>query len=98
MSAVRSIQIIEFSFKFFMQKTRQVRGDFRSSVRQPSMDDSPIRHRSVPFDEALFFQLVENGYHSCRTQVSVVGKGLGRDLPQIPNALQNNDLRDREPG
>ena len=62
------------------------------------MDDSPVRDGSVPLDKTLFFQLVENGYHCRRAQVSVVRKGFGRHLTQIPNPLQNNDLRDREPG
>lgn len=96
MNPLFSFQTVELSLKLVVQKARQVRDNLCALFCQFGMHDSSVRDGSVTFDEALFFQLVENGYNSCRAQIRVVGKGLGRYLSQIPYALQNNNLRDGE--
>jgi len=96
--AFAAVEAGKLLLEILMQQPGQVRSHFPALFRQSGMHDSPVRNGPVPFHQLFFLQLVQDRHDGCRAQVGIVGKGFGRHLPQIPNALQNNDLRNGETG
>lgn len=61
------------------------------------MDDSPVKCRSIAFDQVLAFELIEDSNDGGWTEIGFFGDGAARDFTKVSDTCEHHKLRQRQP-